>query len=472
MLLRADPSNDAAQDLALTAVGAAITHGSVRIDAETESRADPDAVSNPLSLASRLQARRIDRIEVASGADLGELLALARALAHDSTPLRSSPNIRVKPLPEATQDDPDPPFSSSSAPGTADRRHRTDRRGGAERRRSLVPRWPGGDRRRVWDRRVSGERRLHLAKEVQGEAARLHDELRRAISGRAWEAAIHVALGVIRLTPRVTHVERGTFSLRAQQLFARPVIDEIIAVAERDPVVQAPAVDVLCWLGLPAAEAMLDRLISSPVLGPRAFLLEAAGRMPEAYRLVPPLLRSSYPLSIRYGALLAERLARPEAGALLIPHLDHPDEEIRVVVLQALGQLHHAPIADALRGALEHPSPGTRTAAAAAIARWRAGTLGLVLGAAAEREHDRVVWNALVEALGTIGSLSACTSLAAIASRHPSLVPSRGLSRDQRLIAVAALARTQTAVALETLRRLAQEADPDVRASAAGLLKH
>jgi HEAT repeat protein len=467
-LLRNDPANDAAQDLALTAVGAAIAHGPIRIDAGVET----SAVADELSLQARLRARHVDVIQVASDAVLSELLTLARALAHDTMPLPANPSIEVTTVPAIHREDPDPPPSPSTGPATRDRRagesRAGERRAGNDRRCMVQPRWPGVERRRGADRRVVGERRIHIAKDIRAESARLYGQILRASAAAAWEEALYAALGLVRLAPRMPQPERRPLLIQARRIFRRPAVEALIDHAERDPAARVAATDVLCWLGPEAAEAMVDRLRASPVLGPRSFLLDALGRMPQAYPLVVPLLKGERAHEIRYGALLAAKLDRPEAAPLLTPHLDHPEADVRVTVVQALGNLHHAAVGDALRATLHHPCPATRSAAAAAIAAWRAGALGVLLGAALQTERDRLVWRALIEALGRIGSSSACAALGAVALTRRSLFRLRGYTRDQRLAAVATLAQVQTPAARATLRRLAREADADVRRQARG----
>jgi hypothetical protein len=462
-LLRGDPGNDAAQDLALTAVGTAVAHGPVRVEVGVEKSEPPE----PLSLQARLLARRVDSIEVSPDVDLSDLLTLARALAHDTMVLPASPHIRVALIPPLSRDDPESPSAPPSSNVAARKSRRpVERRARGDRRCALQSRWPGVERRRRADRRLHGERRLVVVENLWAEAAQSYENLAHASRHGVPEQILDAAHRLARLAPRVPQAERRVILAQVRQVLRRPGIDVLIDRAERDPALRLVAGEVFRWLGLDAAEAMIDRLRASPVLGPRGFLLAALGRMPEAYPLVAPLLRSGQPHEIRYGAMLAVRLDRAEAAPLLKTHLDHPDEEVRVAVVQALGHLHHARVADALRATLQHPSPTTRSAAADAIVDWRAGALGVLLGAALETERNRRVWNALVEALGRIGSSSACATLAAVALRRRSLFRRHGYTRDQRLAAVAALARAKTPVALTTLQRLATEADPDVRAQA------
>jgi HEAT repeat protein len=463
-LLRSDPGNDAAQDLALTAVSAALAHGAVQLDAGVETSDLPDA----LSLQARLLARQVDTIRITEEADIGELLTLARALAHDTMALPVSPHIIITAIPAVDRGNPEPssPPPQNQASTDRNRRRRVERRASNDRRHAVQPRWPGIERRRGNDRRLTGERRTYLIKDLRAESVRLYSGLVRASGGGAWEEALYATLGLARLAPRVPQVDRRIFLIQVRGVLRRSAIEAMLDLAERDAAVQPAAVEALCWLGLDAAEAMIDRLHAAPVLGPRRFLLEALARMPESYPMVVPLLRGTQPHEIRYGAILAARLGRPEAAPLVRMHLDHPDEEVRVVIIEALSYLHHAPVGDALRTALRHPSAKTRSAAATAIAVWRGGALGVLLGPALEEERDPGAWNAIVAALGAIGNPSACAILAQAALARRSLFNRRGYTREQRLAAVAALMNANTSTARDTLRRLAREADRDVRVRA------
>jgi hypothetical protein len=90
-LMRVDPGNDAAQDLALSAAAYVVGQVAVEVEAAT---GVPEAADG-LSLRGRMIARQIDRLRIAAGAEPYELQALARALAHDVTPIPSTPHIEV-----------------------------------------------------------------------------------------------------------------------------------------------------------------------------------------------------------------------------------------------------------------------------------------------------------------------------------------------------------------------------------------
>ena len=90
-LMRVDPSNDAAQDLALTAAASAVACTAVEVEASGERSGSTEGVG----LRARMLARQVDRLRVAAGAEPYELEAVARALAHDLTPIPATPHVQV-----------------------------------------------------------------------------------------------------------------------------------------------------------------------------------------------------------------------------------------------------------------------------------------------------------------------------------------------------------------------------------------
>lgn len=90
-LLRVDPGNDAAQDLALTAAASAVARTPIEVDAASEVAGSAEG----LGLRARMIARQVDRLRIGAGAEPYELQAVARALAHDLTPIPAMPHVEV-----------------------------------------------------------------------------------------------------------------------------------------------------------------------------------------------------------------------------------------------------------------------------------------------------------------------------------------------------------------------------------------
>jgi HEAT repeat protein len=459
-LLRADPGNDAAQDLALSAAAAAVQTAPIQLEAGIAWSRIPD----DMPLKARMLARQVDRIRIEAGADPEELQALARALAHDVTPLPVTPNITVELVRLLAPPEP-PPGPASPSPGggtqtpAPDRRLPPERRQDEDRRRQPHGHFRGIERRRGLDRRTSGERRLHLVRDQQDQIARLRDALAWASRTGAWEEALHAAHGLARLAPSVPEAERRMFGMETRRGLSRATLDGILEVAEHDLSLRSEAADVLRWVGLDAVEALLERLRRGEALGVRVFVYDVLGGMPDAYRMVRPMLRSMDPREVRHGAAIVARLGLPEAVGLLSALVEHPDELVRAAALHALGDLHGFPVALPLREGLRHASARTRAAAGQAVSAWRGGELAGLLIAAVKDERDRETWQGMVASLGAIGSADACAALAEIALTGHGLLRRSGYSTGQRLSAIAALALAGNVHAVTTLQRLARDGD-------------
>jgi HEAT repeat protein len=474
-LLRADPGNDAAQDLALDTSAAAIATEPVVLEAGVEWSVIPD----DLTLKGRMLARHVETIRIAAGTGPDELLILARALSHDTVAVQSSPNIQVQMVqflapPPPPPPPPAPPEGSPVPPPQA-RRVQLDR--GSDRRISTDRRRPergqhfGIERRQTPDRRIRGERRIEIIQDQKAESARLHELLLRGVRSLTWEAALTAAVALVRLVPKIPMAERRTFGIQLRRAIPRRAIEALVDLAEREDEQRARAAEVLRWIGLDAAEVVLDRLLEGEALGVRSFYYDVLGGMPGVYPLVIPLLASRRPLSVRHGAALLGRLGMPAAIDELLRLYTHRDEAVRVAAVRAIGEIHEGPAADALRQALHHPDPRTRAAAADAIGVWRGGVLAILIVASLETERDRNAWLSLVSVLGRLATVEACSALAHVALSRRSVVRRTGYSTTQRLAAVEALAMTSVPAARGTLERLARDAEGVVRYAADRILE-
>jgi HEAT repeat protein len=344
-----------------------------------------------------------------------------------------------------------------------------ERRTWTERRRPGRAQYLGIDRRRGADRRITGERRLYLLKGQQTQIAQLHEVLTRSARSMAWEAVL--ALALIRLVPKLPAAERRGFGIQVRRAVPRRAVESLVDLAERDAGLRERAAETLRWIGLDAAEVILDRLVQGEALGVRTFYYDVLGGMPGVYPLITPLLSSHHPHEIRHAAALLGRLGHPAAIDELIPLMAHRDESVRLACLRAMGEIHEGPAAEPLRQALHHPDGRTRAAAAEAIAVWRGGALALLLVGALETERDRDAWHALVAALGRLGTVESSGALVGVAMTRRSILRRQGYSTGQRLAAVEALGLADSPPARAMLERLARDADGVVRYAAGRILQ-
>ncbi|MGH7629794.1 MAG: HEAT repeat domain-containing protein, partial [Gemmatimonadales bacterium] len=403
-LLRVDPGNDAAQDLALSAALRAVQGEPVTVEAGF----DRGEVGEDLTLQGRLRARYVDVLRVSPGTDPAELLTLARALSHDSTPVAGAPGIEVERFPVASHSAPAAHEPPTVSPARAD----GDRRRRAERREWTGAHFAGAERRRGSDRRQTGERRLRLVKQQEADIGELGARLGRAVAAGAWSEAIEHAIALIDVSPRVPAQERRTFGIVARRQLPRAVLAAFVEHALRDPADRARTVEVLRWTGSEGIDVMLDAVCRSEVAGARRFLHDALGGLPEAYGAVAPLLASPRWHEVHHAAGILGRMGRPEALPRLQPLLDHVDPRVRSAAVHAIAEYPAAESADALRAGLNHPVPATRAAAADAVGGRRLAAFAMPLVAALETERDEAAWRAMAGALAAIGTAEACAALA------------------------------------------------------------
>lgn len=454
-MLRVDPGNDAAQDLAFSAALNALHDGAVVVEAGF----DRGEAGEDLTLQGRMRARYVDVLRVSPSVEPAALLTLARALSHDGTPIPAVPGVDIEHFPVLER-----PSASAEPPAFSPARADGERRRHLERRRWENGRFAGGERRRSADRRQTGERRLRLLKQQESDIGELNRLLARAVAAGAWGDALEHALALIELAPRVPAVERRTFTIASRRQLSRPVLTGLVEHALREPTDRGRTVQVLRWAGIDGIETMLDAVCRNEVVGARRFLHEALGSIPEAYAAVAPLLGSRVWHEVHHAAGIVGRIGNPDA----IPHLrvllDHPDPRVRWAAVHALAEFASADAADGLRAGLTHPSAATRAAAADAIAGRRLAAFAMPIMAVLERERDGAAWRAMAGALAAIGTAEACEALATVARTARGLAG--GYTRSQRLEAVRALAHASSRHAAGALERLTREAGGTVRQAA------
>jgi hypothetical protein len=461
-LLRADPGNDAAQDLALTAAAAAVADHAIVV----ESGVERGSLREDLTLAGRLRARRVDLLRVAAGASPDELLRVARALSHDTTPVPSTRAVRVEVVPSIVPEG----LALVGGGDFSPARGEADRRSWRDRRQWHPEPWQQTERRMAEDRRVTGERRIRVLKSYEADIGRLQESVIRAVAARSWLEALESAHTLFRYAARVPAAERRSFMIGVRRFLPRPALAAFIELGLRDPAEQARAADVLRWCGLEGADAMVEAVRASDVVGPRRFLHRVLGTMPEAYPAVLPLLNSAEPHEIVHGASILGQMGRPEAVLPLKRQLTHPDPGVRRAVLLALAEFPTRETAGMFDEALTHPSAETRAAAAEAIGRARATAMAMPVVAALGVERDAVAWTAMVLALGVLGSVESCAALAAVALARRRLLGGGGYAADRRVEAVHSLAGVAAPCRESALERIAREGDEPVRRAALAAL--
>jgi len=402
---------------------------------------------NDTSLRGRMLARQVDVIRVGPRAPVGELLALAQALAQEDGPIPSTEAVQVELVqsirpgaaeaitPRAVARTPEPPLVED--PGF-----------------QFLP--------LVED---DQPRRPRLAEGLAAKMAEVTDALTKACAQSSWMEAIHAAQALIQMAPRIPEPESRSFAIQVKRLLPQPVLDSFIAFAIRTPEEQRRVAAILPWGGRDALAAMIESIQQTESVEARAFLHDAIVETPGALRQVLPLLNHEKASVTRVAAELLARLADPEALPPLLALLDDPGPDMRAAGLHALAAFADPRAVEALRRGLQHSSPDTRGHAALAIAASGRAGLGMPIMVALEGERDEAAWLMMARALGRIGSREAVTALATVALAKKRMLK-RGYSRAQRLEAVSVLADCGSDAAQGALESISRQGEGEVAVAA------
>jgi HEAT repeat protein len=426
--VRAHPGDHAGYAAALDRVVGQVAGSPAAIEAGIENTWSVDGDD----LRGRLLARGVDAIRVSAGASRDDLLALARALAQDDGPLPSTPGVQVELIATLGQILADGEFRGRSFP------------------RDVPP---------LFAKRI--RRGDALAATLEQLLTLVQTSVRRG----AWLEVLHNAQAVLRLHPGIPEDERRGYILALRRILTRPVLQALIEQAYRVNEERARTVELLRVAGLDAVELMLENLRVSEAVGPRAFLVDALGGMPEAYSLVAALLSSERWSDLRLAADVLGRLGNPQAIPGMLARANHLDERVRLAVIEALGRFRDKRAIDGLRQLLNHPSPKTRAQAGKALAGRHSGAIAMPLLIALDQEKDRNVRVELLQALAGIDAPEARAVLVKVATERGGLL-GRGRPTSERLEVVSALASANSDASRQALTRIAAEADGQVRDAA------
>ena len=438
--LRAHPGDHAAFAAALDKVTGRVASTPAVLEAGIENTWSLDGDD----LRGRLLSRGVDAIRVAAGASRDDLLALARALAGDDGPLPSTPGVQVDLIPTIGQI-----LGTQGADGD---------------QFAVIPeRTFPGDTPPVLTVRIRTSDRLATI------LRQLLDLVQASVRRGAWLEVLHNAQAVLRLLAGMPEDVRRGYGIALRRILSRSVLQALIEQAYRVTEEQTRTVELLRLAGLDAAELILENLRAAEAVGPRAFLLDALGGMPDAYPLVVALLSNERWSDLRLAADILGRMGNARAIPPLVARANHPDERVRLAVIDALARFRDKRVVDGLRQLLNHPSPRTRAHAGKALAGRHSGAIAMPLLTALDQEKDHTVRVELLQALAGIDAPEARAVLVKVATERRGLL-GRGRPTSERLEVVSALANARTEASRQALYRIATEADGQVREAAAQAL--
>lgn len=184
-------------------------------------------------------------------------------------------------------------------------------------------------------------------------------------------------------------------------------------LSDSDARVREAAAEVLSVLRYPGAISGLGRALEDSEAAVRAAAALALGssRSPDASSFLLGHLDDNDP-EVRHAVIAAlEELRDPRAVVPLIGRIQEQRATLRRQAAAALGTLGDARATSALIVALADGDAGVRAAAARSLGKLRAEDAVWSLGALLETEADPSVQDAVIEALGAIGSPSSVDAI-------------------------------------------------------------
>jgi HEAT repeat protein len=221
-------------------------------------------------------------------------------------------------------------------------------------------------------------------------------------------------------------------------------------------------------MGEPAADVLIDLLVTADKAGDRRAYREAILDCPDAATPLIHLLGDPRWFVVRNAAELLGDMRIEAAEERLVDVLAHIDSRCRRSATHALGRIASKRALHAIAQRMTDPDPAVRLQAALGVGAARNPRAVPLLIDALKRETEPEVQSALLSALGKAPTPEAVERLAEEAKPGPLL--SRR-SQAHRLAAIQALGDGGTHEARLVLRRFLSDKDKEVRALADRLLR-
>lgn len=289
-----------------------------------------------------------------------------------------------------------------------------------------------------------------------------------AVQLEDWDQVAMIAATLVRCEQRVEDDQgRRAYGIALRRMLPRSVLEPVARLVgsgrQRDGVVQ-----VLQRMGADATEVLLAHLIDADAMEERRNYYGVLRQVTEGTALLINMLTHDVWYVVRNVADLCGDLKIEEAVPDLAFRLEHSDERVRRSAAGALAKIGTPPTIDPLRTAIRDESPAVRLHVLGLIGGRAHRGLAMTLAVRADEETHPDVLREIYLALGRIGTAEAVQALGRAAEPGGKLFNRK--SSGPRLAAVEALGLVEGAAAEPVLRRLATDADRDVRSAAARAL--
>lgn len=281
-----------------------------------------------------------------------------------------------------------------------------------------------------------------------------------------------VMLVVLRAAELETHHEALlSFRMVRRRLLAPPYLRAVALMLPRLPDSRDDLLYLLGQAGEMGAEAVIEQLIVAEASSDRRVYTNTLVRLNTGERSLLHMLADERWYVVRNAADLLGEMRVAGAEEPLLGALRHDDERVRRSALGALARLGTTRALQAVQEALGAAQPGVRAHAAAVLATTNWPYTVATVRRRLREETDSEVQQALVAALGRVGSDDAVAVLAELAE-PPRLSLLIRRPTPLRTLALQALVDAHSPAARVVVERLSTDRDGDLRTAARRALDH
>jgi HEAT repeat protein len=284
-----------------------------------------------------------------------------------------------------------------------------------------------------------------------------------------WLATLGVLAGLVKRDTATDNPDvRRAYMLVARRLMAPHALRGLAGLLPIKRDLRESLHEVFARSGESGVDTLIELMTSANTPGERRAYRDALAACPHAAPMLGHMLGDPQWFVVRNAAELLGEMGVHEVDGKLVETLNHPDARVRRAATGALARLGTPRALHALQNMLRDANPDIRRQAALGLGAAGQRAAGSDLIGALDKEQDSDVQQALVTALGKVGTPEAVERLASVA-RPGNLFKRKPTAL--RLAAVNALGEAGTSEALDVLRSIAGDRDKDIRSAIERVLR-
>ncbi|MGQ0641092.1 MAG: HEAT repeat domain-containing protein [Gemmatimonadaceae bacterium] len=294
---------------------------------------------------------------------------------------------------------------------------------------------------------------------ASGEALRAAEQ---RIQDGDWLAALGIIAALVKRDADTDAEVRRAYMIVVRRLLSPATLRGLALLLPHKRELRESLHNVFARSGESGVDTLIELMTAANTPGERRAYRDALAGCPHAAPMLGHMLGDPQWFVVRNAAELLGEMGVHEVDGKLVETLNHPDARVRRAATGALARLGTPRALHALQDMLRDANPDIRRQAALGLGAAGQRAAGNDLIAALDKEEDSDVQQALITALGKVGTSEAVERLTMVARpgnlfrRKPAAV---------RIAAVNGLGEASTPEALAVLNTLSSDRDKDVRAA-------